>query len=75
MDKTLLLQKLINEEIGVHYDTDFVCIHYKYCNDYGDKILKCHGYIEQADNCFKFKIKEVECPQDKSKIHSIPMQN
>lgn len=31
-------------------------------------------YRDKADNCFEYKMKNVECPSDKSKIKSIPMQ-
>ena len=46
------LQDLINDVIGVHYDTDYVCIHSKYCDNYSNTTLRCHGYIEQVDKCF-----------------------
>ena len=35
-----------------------------------DKIL----YKDSADNCFKFKAKEVKCPKDENKIRSYSVQ-
>jgi len=35
-----------------------------------DKVL----FKDNADNCFYFKQTEVECPSDKSKISTIPIQ-
>ena len=31
-------------------------------------------YKDAADNCFEYEEAKVECPLDKSKIHSIPVQ-
>ena len=31
-------------------------------------------YKDNIGNCYKFDYKEVECPKDKNKIHSIPLQ-
>jgi hypothetical protein len=31
-------------------------------------------FKDKADNCFYFKEEEIECPTDKSKISSIPIQ-
>ena len=35
-----------------------------------DKVL----FKDNADNCFFYKQTEVKCPQDKSKISSVPIQ-
>ena len=32
-------------------------------------------FVDDANNCFKFVSKEVECPQDIKKISEIPIQN
>ena len=32
-------------------------------------------YRDKADTCYKFKTDEVQCPTDKSKIHSIEIQD
>ena len=31
-------------------------------------------YRDAADNCFEYDEVKVDCPLDKSKIHSIPLQ-
>lgn len=31
-------------------------------------------YKDKADNCFEYTMQTVECPSDKSKIKTIPMQ-
>ena len=31
-------------------------------------------FKDKADNCFRFKANELQCPNDKSKIESIPIQ-
>tara|TARA_Y100000816_G_C25850323_1_gene444208 strand:- start:451 stop:693 length:243 start_codon:yes stop_codon:yes gene_type:complete len=31
-------------------------------------------YRDAADNCFEYEEAKVECPLDKTKIHSIPVQ-
>jgi len=31
-------------------------------------------YKDKADNCFKFKATELDCPTDESEISSIPIQ-
>jgi len=36
-----------------------------------DKVL----FKDKANNCFYFEEEVVECPKDKSKISSIPIQN
>jgi hypothetical protein len=38
-----------------------------------DNVDKIH-YKDKADNCFKFKSEEVQCPKDSSKIKNIPIQ-
>jgi hypothetical protein len=30
-------------------------------------------YKDEAENCFGYKIKEVSCPSDKSKIETLPL--
>jgi hypothetical protein len=35
-----------------------------------DKVL----FKDNADNCFYYKQTEVECPEDKSQISSVPIQ-
>ena len=32
-------------------------------------------YKDKANNCFQFDATQVKCPQDKSKIKTIPIQN
>ena len=32
-------------------------------------------YRDKADNCFEYIMNNVECPTDKSKIKTIPMQD
>jgi len=32
-------------------------------------------YIDKANNCFKFNATEITCPNDKSTIQNIPIQN
>ncbi len=32
-------------------------------------------YRDKADTCYKFATEEVQCPSDKSKIHSIDIQD
>jgi hypothetical protein len=32
-------------------------------------------FKDKADNCFYFEEKEIECPKDKLKISTIPIQN
>jgi hypothetical protein len=32
-------------------------------------------FKDMANNCFHFKSKEVTCPKDQSKIHTIPLQD
>jgi len=31
-------------------------------------------FKDKADNCFSFQPTEVECPKDKTLIHSVPIQ-
>ena len=31
-------------------------------------------YKDSSDNCFKYEVKEVQCPEDNSKISKIPQQ-
>lgn len=42
-----------------------------YPTPYNNKQIE---YKDKSDNCFMFNHEEVECPLDKSKIKSIPMQ-
>jgi len=39
-----------------------------------DKIQENAQYIDNADNCFEFSIKEIECPNNFYKIKNIPIQ-
>lgn len=32
-------------------------------------------YKDSGDNCFKYEVKQIECPRDKSKISKIPQQH
>ena len=54
---------------------------YMYCFDYNRKVVVYptpHNidkieYKDEAENCYGYKIKEVKCPSDKSKIINIPL--
>jgi hypothetical protein len=30
-------------------------------------------YKDEAENCFEYKVKDVKCPTDKSKIENLPL--
>lgn len=36
--------------------------------------VKDCGYRDKANNCFEYKMKETECPDDETKIKTIPVQ-
>lgn len=36
-----------------------------------DKVI----YKDKSDSCFKYNVKQVTCPSDKSKIESVKLQN
>jgi len=38
-----------------------------------DNIKDC-GYRDKANNCFEYKIKETTCPDDETKVKTIPVQ-
>jgi hypothetical protein len=52
-----------------------------YCFDYNRKVVVYptpHNidkieYKDEAGNCYGYKIKEVKCPSDKSKIKNLPL--
>ena len=54
---------------------------YIYCFDYNRKVevyptphnIDKVEYKDEAENCFSYKIKEITCPDDKSKIQNLPM--
>ncbi len=39
-----------------------------------DEVQEHSQYIDNANNCFDFSIKEVECPQNVYTIRNIPIQ-
>lgn len=39
-----------------------------------DKVQENAQYMDSADNCFEFSIKEIECPNNVYSIKNIPIQ-
>ncbi len=33
------------------------------------------SYIDKSGNCYQYKANEINCPNDKSKIHTLPITN
>lgn len=39
-----------------------------------EKVQENTQYIDSADNCFEFSIKEIECPSNVYSIRNVPIQ-
>jgi len=71
--------KYIN--ISVFLLTFLLGLIYMYCFEYNRKVVVYptpHNidkieYKDEAGNCYGYKIKEVKCPSDKSKIEMLPL--
>jgi hypothetical protein len=65
---------LISFAIGILFvyilGPDMKVVHVYPTQENVDRIL----FKDHADNCFQFKQTVVECPEDESKISSIPIQ-
>ena len=52
--------------------TPYPRVVYKYPTPYNaGKIV----YIDDADVCYKYRVQEVQCPADKDKIKTLPIQD
>ncbi len=71
--------KYIN--ISVFLITFLLGLTYMYCFEYNRKVVVYptpHNidnieYKDEAGNCYGYKIKDVKCPSDKSKIENLPL--
>ena len=63
---------------GINYYTGLT---YIYCFDYKRKVevyptphnIDKIEYKDEAENCFGYKVQEVKCPSNKSKIEIVPL--
>lgn len=77
--KMYSLTKYIN--ITIFLVTFLLGLTYIYCFEYNRQVVVFptpHNvdkieYKDEAENCYGYKIKEVKCPSDKSKIESLPL--
>ena len=77
--KMYSLTKYIN--ITIFLITFLLGLTYIYCFEYNRQVVVFptpHNvdkieYKDEAENCYGYKIKEVKCPSDKSKIESLPL--
>ena len=73
------ISKYIN--IRVFLITFLLGLLYIYYIDYGRRVIvypNRHNidkieYKDEAENCFGYKVQEVKCPSDKSKIEIVPL--
>jgi len=71
--------KYIN--ISVFLITFLLGLLYIYYIDYNRRVIVYPSrynidkieYKDEAENCFEYKVKDVKCPTDKSKIENLPL--
>jgi hypothetical protein len=77
--KFISVTKYIN--ISIFLLTFLLGLIYIYCFDYKRKVevyptphnIDKIEYKDEAENCFNYRIKDVECPSDKNKIKLLPL--
>jgi hypothetical protein len=73
------ITKYIN--ISVFLITFLLGLLYIYYIDYNRRVIVYPSrynidkieYKDEAENCFEYKVKDVKCPTDKSKIENLPL--
>jgi len=73
------ISKYIN--ISVFLITFLLGLLYIYYIDYSRRVVVYPNrynidkieYKDEAENCFEYKVQEVKCPSDKSKIENVPL--
>ena len=73
------ISKYIN--ISVFLITFLLGLLYIYYIDYNRRVIVYPSrynidkieYKDEAENCFEYKVKDVKCPTDKSKIENLPL--